>query len=170
MSNRFFFELSNGHNYGYNITELHLQYLFFFLGLSLPGPLQYQNMWGLILATIICARGKAISFVYRSLPRKMPDHDFKASEQLVSHQVSRNLQKLTSVCFESSGKAHEHHKWCYFVASRSHVHQPCPLQVMCFLLMRATGLVEIINILSAVNESHIIIFGLDAHWRIQEFT
>ena len=52
---------------------------------------------------------------------------------------------MASVCFESFGMAHGRHEQSLLVTYRNHVHGPCPLQTMYFLLMHTTGLVEFIN-------------------------
>ena len=63
-----------------------------------------------------CARGKAISFVHHlSLSsRKFPDCHILASEQLVdTTNLSKSAKKLASLCFESLGKTHECHRYCF---------------------------------------------------------
>ena len=52
--------------------------------------------------------------------QESPDSHIQASERRI--KLSMSAKKLPSLCFESFGKAHEHHKYCVFVG---HDFRPC---------------------------------------------
>ena len=92
------------------------------------------------------ARGKTIGYAVVSM--KIAWSRLLGIWATRKHNESVDIcEKIVSIFFNSSNEAHECHKIndVFWLAHRSHAHRPYPLQAMCFVLMRTTGLVEIVN-------------------------